>query len=159
MESSSQLSPGGPVPRPRRRSPRLRWLENLRDRLPQRSSLPQLMFAPFATQLLLAMALVLGLSYQMAGRIINQLTSELGGQIGERVLQELNAQLSAPRQVNAINAKQLLKGGTKFFTHYEADGEGAGAFGELHDSPVVPKIAAAWPFPIEIASSISRHVA
>ena len=30
--------------------------------------------------------------------------------------------------VNAINAKQLLKGGTKFFTHYEADGEGAGAF-------------------------------
>jgi hypothetical protein len=29
--------------------------------------------------------------------------------------------------VNAINAKQLLKGGTKFFTHYEADGEGAGA--------------------------------
>ena len=110
MESSSQLSPGGPVPRPRRRSPRLRWLENLRDRLPQRSSLPQLMFAPFATQLLLAMALVLGLSYQMAGRIINQLTSELGGQIGERVLQELNAQLSAPRQVNAINARLLGSG-------------------------------------------------
>jgi hypothetical protein len=46
------------------------------------------MFAPFATQLLLAMALVLGLSYQMAGRIINQLTSELGGQIGERVVLE-----------------------------------------------------------------------
>ena len=110
MESSSQLSSGGPVPRPRRRSPRLRWLENLRDRLPQRSSLPQLMFAPFATQLLLAMALVLGLSYQMAGRIINQLTSELGGQIGERVLQELNAQLSAPRQVNAINARLLGSG-------------------------------------------------
>jgi hypothetical protein len=30
--------------------------------------------------------------------------------------------------VNAINAVQLQKGGTKFITHYQADGEGAGAF-------------------------------
>jgi PAS domain S-box-containing protein len=85
-------------------------MARLRELLPQRSSLPQLMFAPFATQLLVAMALVLGLSYQMAGRIINQLTSELGSQIGERVLQEINTQLSAPRQVNAINARLLSSG-------------------------------------------------
>lgn len=46
--------------------------------------------------------------------------------------------------VNAINAKQLLKGGTKFFTHYEADGEGAGAFETdtyygFAGAPAVPK--------------------
>ncbi len=98
------------IRRRRSRNPRLLWLERLRDRLPQRSSLPQLMFAPFAAQLLVVMALVLGLSYQMAGRIINQLTSELGGQIGERVLQELDGQLSTPRQVNAINARLLSSG-------------------------------------------------
>lgn len=32
------------------------------------------------------------------------------------------------QMVNAINAVQLQKGGTKFITHYQADGEGAGAF-------------------------------
>lgn len=32
------------------------------------------------------------------------------------------------QMVNAINAAQLQSGGTKFFTHFQADGEGAGAF-------------------------------
>ena len=30
--------------------------------------------------------------------------------------------------INTLNAAQLAKNGTKFFTHYEADGEGAGSF-------------------------------
>ena len=106
-------------PQPRRRPTRPHrlsassaavWIEELQSRLPQRSSLAQLMFAPFALQLLLAMAVLLGLSYRMAGQIINQLTRELSEQVGERVLQEINAQLSAPRQVNAINARLLNSG-------------------------------------------------
>lgn len=32
------------------------------------------------------------------------------------------------QMVNAINAAQLQSSGTKFFTHFQADGEGAGAF-------------------------------
>lgn len=32
------------------------------------------------------------------------------------------------QMVNAINAAQLQSNGTKFFTHFQADGEGAGAF-------------------------------
>lgn len=68
------------------------------------------MFTPFAAQLLLAMLLVLGLSYRMAGQIINQLTRELSEQIGERVLQEISSQLNAARQVNAINARLLSSG-------------------------------------------------
>ena len=39
-----------------------------------------------------------------------------------------NNAYQAFQMVNRINGAQLQQGGTKFFTHFQADGEGAGAF-------------------------------
>ena len=77
---------------------------------PERIGLSGLMFAPFAAQLVLALALMMGLSYRMAASIINQLTQEVGEQIGGRVLQELDTRLGAPRQINAINSRLFASG-------------------------------------------------
>ena len=65
------------------------------------------MYLPFIGQLLLVMLIISGVSYQTANSIINQLTRELGDQIIGRVSQEIDRQLLAPRQVNAINSRLL----------------------------------------------------
>ncbi len=65
------------------------------------------MYLPFIGQLLLVMLIISGVSYQTTNSIINQLTRELGDQIIGRVSQEIDRQLLAPRQVNAINSRLL----------------------------------------------------
>ena len=47
------------------------WLESVQSIFPQRTSLSQLMFVPVPLQLLLAMLLVLGISYRIFGQITN----------------------------------------------------------------------------------------
>jgi PAS domain S-box-containing protein len=86
-----------------------RW-QRFQQLLPERIGLSGLMFAPFAGQLVLALALMMGLSYQMAASIINQLTQELGEQIGGRVVQELDTRIGAPRQINTINSRLFSSG-------------------------------------------------
>ena len=87
----------------------MRW-QRFQRLWPERIGLSGLMFAPFAGQLILALALMMGLSYQMAASIINQLTQEVGEQIGGRVVQELDTRIGAPRQINTINNRLFSSG-------------------------------------------------
>ena len=108
--SSVAGSRGRSVSKARLQADRVRQFWRGMAQGPQRSTLQQLMLLPFSAQLLIATLLVLGLGYGVATRIIDQLSRELGQQIGERVLQEIKTQVNAPRQVNAINARLLSSG-------------------------------------------------